>query len=466
MAIMAQSYSDDPTHSTFTLFPRRSSEVVSHKIFPNRRSFPLVALSTSIGFFIFVWIYFFALFYTPPPTEGRQRYYHGHHHHHHHHHAPRIQHVVHSPSFRRTIIENPLAIFPQPKDLTLLLTITNDTTSWGSLTIASDRVFTFEDFISRIQAQEVPAESLHLGLLTSDIQEYNHYVTVLSRLTPIKMIPWAKAEIIYLEKLPGMNEGMQVGEKESKSKVDLAAAQTERKRYMARLRNFLSSHMLTPEVEHVVWLDPDVYELPPGLFKRFQELGRISADDNIDDMVKAGIRETGHTIIQDENDGNTVREAEDLGWSGYETKTEDTLRIAPPIGLITLRCQSFDHPDYDRSAWSGFGRRPPNWELNNILRGTEYPGMESWAKAISQLIIGTDNNDIVKLDSVGATSLYIRANLLREGLVFPVHSVAGAEWGQDGRDGIGSEGLCYIAERLGWGCYALGGTWRTLHADE
>ncbi|KAK6331864.1 hypothetical protein TWF718_002403 [Orbilia javanica] len=439
--------------STFTLFPRRGSGIIPHKAFPNRRSFPLLALSTSVGLFILFWIYFFAIFYVPPRPYGR--------HHHHHHSGLKINHIVHSPSYRRTIFEAPASRFIQPRDLTLVLTVTNDTSSWGSLTITSDVVFTFEDFMSRIRAQEVPVESLHLGLLTSNLLAYNHYITILSRLTPIHRIPWARAEIIYLEGLPSGNTRSQGQNqditRESRHKLD-PDSQVERKRQLARLRNFLSSHMLTPEVEHVVWLDADVYELPAGLFQRFQELGRIPPDENIDDMVKVGHREERHTAAPGEdNDSNTLKDMEDV---------PKTNVVAPPIGLITLRCQGFDRPDYDRNAWSGFGKRPPSWELNNILRGTEYPGMESWAKAVSQLIAGTEDNDIVRLDSVGGTALYIRPDLLREGLTFPVHSVVGTKWGSDGNDGIETEGLCYVAERLGWGCYALGGTWRTLHADE
>ncbi|KAK6524711.1 hypothetical protein TWF281_011611 [Arthrobotrys megalospora] len=446
---MAQSHPDDTmaTQSSFTLFPSRHPGIISRKALPRRRSLPLVALSASVGFFIFVWIYFLSIFYTPSRSEGR---------HHHHNSALKVQHIIHSPSFRRTVFQTPAYSHSPPSDLTLVLTITNDTSSWGSLTVTSDAIFTFEDFVSRIREQGLPVESLHLGLLTSDLEAYHRYTTVLSRLTPVKRIPWAKAEIIYLAQLPG-DTGRTQSNSESVTRENRhelgAAVQIERRRYMARLRNFLSSHMLTPEVEHVVWLDADVYELPLGLFKRFQELGKIPPDTNIDNMVKAGIRETSTTNTQSENDSNILQEMEGVP------------RVAPPIGLVTLRCQSFDRRDYDRNAWSGFGKRPSSWELNNIIRGTEYPGMESWARALSQLINGTDDNDIVKLDSIGGTALYIRADLLREGLIFPVHSVVGTGWGKDGTDGIETEGLCYVAERLGWGCYALGGAWRTLHVD-
>ncbi|KAF3172342.1 hypothetical protein TWF788_009468 [Orbilia oligospora] len=439
---------DDCSRPTFTLFPRQNPRVVSNKVFQNRRPFPLIALSVLIGLFVLVWIYFFSIFHTPHHSNSWRN-------HHYHSSGLKIQHTVHSPSFRRTIFRTPAASSLEHKDLTLLLTITNDTTSWGSLTVTSDAVFTFEDFISRIRAQQIPVESLHLGLLTSDLQAYNSYVSALSRLAPVERTPWARAEIIYLEKLPGPNGQMQDSFEdvagESRHDLDLNS-QTERRRYLARLRNFLSSHMLTPEVEHVIWLDADVYGLPAGLFKRFQELGRIPLDYNIDGMVKAGLREAESKVMPGENNSDSIQD-------------RSTPRSAPPIGLITLRCQSFDRPDYDRNAWSGFGKRPPTWVLNNILRGTEYAEMGSWAKAVSQLISETDDTDLVKLDSVGGTALYIRADLLREGLVFPVHSIVGTEWGKDGKDGIETEGLCYIAERLGWGCYALGGTWRTLHAD-
>ncbi|EPS45357.1 hypothetical protein H072_640 [Dactylellina haptotyla CBS 200.50] len=363
----------------------------------------------------------------------------------------KIHQINHNPSFKRTIIQlpayGPLTSSP-PENLTLLLVLTNDTKSWGHMSAPLNEDWTFSDFIQRIRLQNIPVEKLHLGLLTSDLQSYYQYIDTLSVLLPSET-PWAKAEIIYLQSLPSelnsdANEVSRWARHSPKKEFQLM-----RRRYMARLRNFLSAHMMTPDIQHVVWLDSDVYELPSGMIKRFWELGNISPKTNISRMVKAGLRET-----KEQNNASD------------EPSPEKTFEPPLPIGLVTLLSSTRGRRDYDRNAWSGFGKRPSGADLEKVFDGKHFAGMSQWAKSVKQLIKYTGDDDIVRLDSVGGTALYIKAQLLREGVMFTPYQVSGTKWGSDGTDGIETEGMCYIAERIGWGCYALGGSWRTLHSDD
>ena len=63
--------------------------------------------------------------------------------------------------------------------------------------------------------------------------------------------------------------------------------------------------------------------------------------------------------------------------------------------------------------------------------------------------------EFVRLDSVGGTTLYIRADAIRQGVNFPVRHVIGSQWDCEGFDGIETEGLCYMAEPLGYTCWAI-----------
>ena len=95
--------------------------------------------------------------------------------------------------------------------------------------------------------------------------------------------------------------------------------------------------------------------------------------------------------------------------------------------------------------------------------------------------------EFVKLDSVGGTTLYITAEAIRQGVNFPVRHIIGSQWDCEGcvfqslhakalgrqnaphvpwgevwrvgflsrYDGIETEGLCYMAEPLGFGCWAM-----------
>ncbi len=56
---------------------------------------------------------------------------------------------------------------------------------------------------------------------------------------------------------------------------------------------------------------------------------------------------------------------------------------------------------------------------------------------------------------MGATVLYVRADVHREGALFAVTPVIGAQWGYAGWDGLESEGLCYVAKRMGYKCWVL-----------
>ncbi|KAF3916826.1 hypothetical protein ABW20_dc0109208 [Dactylellina cionopaga] len=316
---------------------------------------------------------------------------------------------------------------------TLQLTLTDDLSSWGTMEVTWKQKMTFLDYIEQVRGQNINPSNISFGLLTSSEKAFEKYTSDLIGLS--ESMPWSSVEIIYL---PDLQMGSRGWNYTRGTRNDVRKEkQSLRRRYLARLRNYLCSATLKPHFQHIIWLDSDLYKLPEGLFNRFLEIGNLPADSDITPIVKHGLR-----------------------------KELDGKRKAPPPGLVTVRSSNFLYPDYDRSSWAGFGKRPSNWELSEMTKNKrKYAGMEHWAKALSQLVVGTLDSDLVKLDSVGGSTLYIRADLVREGLIFPPYLVVGAEWGKDGTEGLESEGLCFLAERMGWGCYALGGNWHTTHTD-
>lgn len=87
-------------------------------------------------------------------------------------------------------------------------------------------------------------------------------------------------------------------------------------------------------------------------------------------------------------------------------------------------------------------------------------------RLVDELIEGTRDGELVRLDAVGGTILYMRAGLVWEGLNFPSYNVVGTSWGRDGGDGIETEGVCYAARGLeGGGCYVLGGKNYVRHTN-
>lgn len=62
---------------------------------------------------------------------------------------------------------------------------------------------------------------------------------------------------------------------------------------------------------------------------------------------------------------------------------------------------------------------------------------------------------LVRLDAVGATVVMMKSALVRQGLVFSVGYMVGMDWGDEGWDGIESEGLCLQARTMGSACYGM-----------
>ena len=190
------------------------------------------------------------------------------------------------------------------------------------------------------------------------------------------------------------------------------STQVSRRAQIAKLRNYLMLRSLGDE-SHIIWLDSDVFELhTPRVFQKM--------------------------ISQSKNS----REA----------------------GIITARCEIGPIMDYDGNAWKGALARASIQHAENSMC-TDGDAAEKTVR-VGDLIKGTSDDELVKLDSVGATVLYMRASLVHRGLTFPSSFVVGTTWEMAGWDGIETEGLCYQARALkGGGCYALGGAWMVRHTD-
>ncbi|KAF4320482.1 hypothetical protein JM18_005011 [Phytophthora kernoviae] len=101
---------------------------------------------------------------------------------------------------------------------------------------------------------------------------------------------------------------------------------------------------------------------------------------------------------------------------------------------------------YDRNAWTGHRKvRPP--QADDFVPGE--------LSVKNMLDLREESDSIVPLDSVGGSMLYVRADVHRQGVIFPAHYVIGSEWGAEGYDGIETEGLCYNAHFLGFKCWGM-----------
>lgn len=194
-----------------------------------------------------------------------------------------------------------------------------------------------------------------------------------------------------------------VPEDEGPADRHAASFQAVRRRQIAIARNVLMFKALTTE-SHIFYYDSDVIDASPGICAQ---------------MLKQASNPTITT--------------------SPEITMPDTIL---PVGLITARAQDGGTYDYDLNAW--YKQR----ELH-----------------MHDLLPFANSEEIFPLQSVGGTLLYINAVLVRQGLSFPWWYAVGTSWEKEGGDGIETEGICYLAERLGYGCWGLGGDWHVVHAQ-
>jgi hypothetical protein len=242
--------------------------------------------------------------------------------------------------------------------------------------------------------------------------------------------------------------------------------QRERRSAIAALRNYLMLRSLRDE-EHIFWIDADVVEFSPGILQTM--LGHASGT-----MTKSAVKlhgsssSSGHNQTQPEEEDEEEEEAHHMAREHGEVDSEDGATAEfNEVGLLTTRCQQSSIENYDKNAWNVNPEVPALWgPVGEADRDRAAAQLEETRQYVDLLLRDTADSDLVPLDSVGGTLLYIRARLVREGLVFPTHNVVGATWSHEGWAGIETEGICYLASHMkGGGCYLLGGKHHVRHAD-
>ncbi|KAK5113201.1 hypothetical protein LTR62_003537 [Meristemomyces frigidus] len=216
-------------------------------------------------------------------------------------------------------------------------------------------------------------------------------------------LPLAKTSL-YLQKEPEITAPYRLRHDPS--------LQLARRAGLAKLRNRLMHYALEDE-QHLLWLDADVVELSPNLVQ---------------------------TLIAQSLSNERA-------------------------GIITAMCHQNEMENYDKNAW-----RLNSPSLMGAIPGEQRE--ESVRRLVAEQLFlpavmdDVDEGGLIQIDSVGGTVLYMRAELVRQGLVFPYFNAVGTEWGRPGWIGVETEGLCYMARELeGGGCFALGrGHW-ARHTD-
>lgn len=110
--------------------------------------------------------------------------------------------------------------------------------------------------------------------------------------------------------------------------------------------------------------------------------------------------------------------------------------------IIVPRCIRPDGSDFDLNTFRFAPERGAAEDKNYLIDGIYQP-----PKGMGRAYLGDlKQESLVSIDSVGGTALLIKADLHREGLVFPAYSHRGY---------IETEGLAMMAKDMGYACWAL-----------
>ncbi|KAG0377142.1 hypothetical protein BGX24_006644 [Mortierella sp. AD032] len=270
---------------------------------------------------------------------------------------------------------NPLAQPVAEKQSVLVLTLVRNRESW-----AAGR--SFSDFLNIVQGFDYPMSNINLGVLASDKEEFNAITDYIKRL-PVEKDSFRQVHVVLREKDANISRGDR--------KAD--SAQRDRRRLIARLRNYLLYTTMRDE-DSVLWIDSDMIRVPNDLLGRMIDSGK--------DVITTATR------------------------SG-------------PGGEFI-----------DKNAWVGERIEPNAEELAIIEQGGIFVPRPKSVKFTHEL-----QEEFSELDSVGGTVLFVRGEVHREGVAFTTNYIIGAGWNHEGYDGIESEGLCYVAKYLGYKCWGM-----------
>jgi len=162
------------------------------------------------------------------------------------------------------------------------------------------------------------------------------------------------------------------------------AAQRRRREKIARVRNRLLSEVLRDEA-WVLWLDADLIEYPANLLKQLLATGK---------------------------------------------------------DIVVPRCVRPDGRDFDLNSFRFDPQRGPAEDRSYVVDGLFQPAPGKGRAYLGELT----EEELAPIDSVGGTALLVRADLHREGLIFPAYSHRGY---------IETEGLAMMAKDMGYDCWAL-----------
>ncbi|KAF8004278.1 hypothetical protein HF325_001726 [Metschnikowia pulcherrima] len=264
---------------------------------------------------------------------------------------------------------------------------------------------TFKDFLDVIESLDYHKSSLNLALYCGSPALLRMVKDYFDAVTSDASCPYNQVTVLYAPFLQSV----------FKSSEHNPKVQRLRRRSIAKGRNFVLLNSLESE-QYTLFLDADIIRFDhTDMLTRFVRSGK--------DIVVPRI-ERGGSLDYDRN-----------SWRGQ--------RVTPSDKQLQLM---------DEDKWDDAAFVPHDVEAGMYHLGHQ-------AEEVKDLPMSDERRDMsysVELDSVGGAVLFSKSIIYKQGIVFPTMNIVGTAWlRKEGYDGIETEGLCYMAQTLGYKCFAM-----------
>lgn len=315
--------------------------------------------------------------------------------------------------FKKTVFANQKIFGKPPDDTTLILSSIGSKDAYGK-----DR--TFDDLFATFQTLEGEKNSISLGFLVGNDDEYkkivgaihSYYSTLLSMGRTSEDLRKFYARVTILS-ATFLDKDFKESDRDNRH---ADSVQRLRRRTIARARNFLLFNSLEAE-RYTLFVDSDIIE--------FEQKNMLQLFvDSKKDIIVPRISTAGGTEDYDRN-----------SWKG--TRTIPTAE----------QFEKMDENDWDN--WDYVPRDEPGKVTHffNLLEQIKKAPASDESKKTGYS---------VELDSVGGAVLFLKSIIYRQGIAFPPNYIIGTTWQRlEGYDGIETEGLCYVAKAVGYKCYGM-----------
>ncbi|MCJ1287404.1 Golgi mannosyltransferase complex subunit [Xylographa opegraphella] len=305
--------------------------------------------------------------------------------------------------FRKEILQSNGRRVPPPVvhyKLNNLTTSTDPVANQETVLILTPLARFYQEYWDNLLALSYPHHLIALGFITPKNKEGNAATAALQEaITKTQSGPEAKrfASITVLRQ--DFDPPLQSQEETERHKMENQKA---RRASMSRARNSLLFTTLGPSTAWVLWLDSDITETPHTLIQD------LAAHDKPIIVPNCFQR---YNVV---DGGSAIRPYDYNSWQDSQV----ALDIANSMGPDDILLEGYENMATYRTLMAMLADNSP-------LR---------------------DQSRIIPLDGVGGTALMVKAEVHRDGAMFPPFAFYHL---------IETEGFAKMARRLGWGCWGL-----------